>query len=64
MAIARQQVGQPQEYKGRTILLRYAGPDLLCYVDNDELPNFYESMDAGYKAGRKYIDQQEAERKK
>ena len=64
MAIERQQVGQPHKYKGRTITLRYAGPDLLCYVDGAEMPNFYESITAGHKAGERYVDQQEREQGK
>jgi hypothetical protein len=55
--IQRNTVGQPLEYKGSTILVTLAGPDLLCYVDGTELPNFFLSVKGAHTAGKRYVDE-------
>ena len=48
-------------YKGKMITVPFMGPDLLCYVDWVELPNFHINVESAKAAGRKYIDRLEAE---
>ena len=65
MTIPRPIVGEPEKYRGRLISAHYMGPDLLAWVDGEELPNFYETTEAARAAARRYIDRQieEAEKK-
>jgi len=55
--IQRPTIGEPVEYRGKKIEVRHMGPDLLAYVDGEELPNFYVDADSARAAGRRYIDQ-------
>lgn len=54
--IARKYVGEPMPYKGRVIVATLAGPDLLSYVNDIEMPHFYMSLTAARKAGMRYVD--------
>jgi len=60
--IERMKVGDPEQYKGRTIQATYCGPDCLCLVDGREVGNFYMTAEAARTAGRRYIDELERER--
>lgn len=62
--IERKLIGEPEQYHGRTITVRRMGPDLLAYVDDVELPNFYLTAEAARIGGRKYIDQRRKEDEK
>ena len=62
MSLVRPPVGEPETYKGHTLQARFLGPDLLGYVDDVELPNFYASAAAARDAGRRYVDDQIKER--
>lgn len=62
MAINRKKVGETVSYKGHKITVRYLGPDLLCYVGETELPNFYTGAEAARKAGMRHIDHIEKEK--
>jgi hypothetical protein len=64
MSVERKLVGLPSQYKGHKIETRHMGPDLLCYVDGTEMPNFYLNAEAVRKGGMRYIDQIEAEKEK
>jgi hypothetical protein len=57
MAVERKLVCAPLVYRGYTITVRQMQPDLLGYVDSDELPHFYRTPGAVYSAGRRYIDE-------
>lgn len=63
MAIERKKVGKTERYKGSDIEVRFMGPDLLAYVDGMELPNFYLDAEAARAAGRRYVDEEQKERK-
>jgi hypothetical protein len=62
MSIARKTVGDPIEYRGHSIEARHMGPDLLCYVDGNEVGHFYRSVEAAHNAGKRYVDQIEKEK--
>jgi hypothetical protein len=64
MNVQRQQIGEAIQYKGRDIVVRHMGPDLLCFVDGQEVGNFYIDRPAAIDAGVRYIDQIEKEAKK
>jgi hypothetical protein len=49
-------------YKTRTITVRHMGPDLLSYVGDIELPNFYWDTQAAVSAGKRYINEEIRER--
>ena len=49
-------VGDPFEYKGRTIVIRHLGPDLLCEVDGSELGGFYRGAEAARAAGIRHVE--------
>lgn len=57
-------VGEPEKYKGRKIEARFCGPDLLCYVDGQDVGQFHLNVEAAKRAGRLYIDQCEREANK
>ena len=56
MAIKREQVGKTLTYNKHKIVVRFLGPDLLCYVDGHELNGFYPTAESARIAGRKYAD--------
>lgn len=56
MAFTRKQVGDAERYQGRRLLARYAGPDLLAYVDDMELAGFYINVEAALEAGRRHVN--------
>jgi len=60
--IERKTIGETEHYKGHEIEVRYMGPDLLAYVDGQEVGNFYLTAEYARAAGRRYIDQQEKEK--
>jgi hypothetical protein len=64
MPVNREIVGDPYLYHGRTVTGRYAGPDLLCYVNDVELPHFYADLEAVRGAGRRWIDHEIEEARK
>lgn len=61
--LMRKQIGKTENYRGHEIIVRYLGPDLLCYVDGIELNAFYETSTNARKAGRTYVDQVENEKR-
>lgn len=50
-------------YEGRLVSAKFMGPDLLAYVGDVELPNFYETPRAAIAAGKRYIDEENKEAK-
>ena len=56
MTLIRKQVGNTLKYLRRSIIVRFMGPDLLCYVDDVELAGFYLTVAAAQKAGKEYVD--------
>ena len=54
--IERKTVGEPYVYKGFTIIATHLGPDLLGYIDGEELPHFYLSLGAVRRAGSRNVD--------
>lgn len=57
MAFTRKPHGEPQNYKGHTIIVRHFGPtDFLCEVDGSELSPFYLTATAASKAGMAHVD--------
>lgn len=61
--IKRKKVGPTEKYCGHEIEARFLGPDLLCYVDGQEVGNFYLTAEAARAAGRRYVDNIEKARK-
>lgn len=43
-------------YQNHRIEARYMGPDLLAYVNDIELANFYVNTQAAFEAGRRHVD--------
>lgn len=60
--IERKLIGEPITYKGHRIEVRYMGPDLLCYVDGQEVGHFYTTADGARLAGQRHIDHLEKEK--
>lgn len=52
-------------YRGYDLRAVKISPDLIGMVDNVELPNFYTTPGAVYKAGARYVDEKirEADKK-
>lgn len=59
MRVNRKRVCEPYKIGEYTVDIRAMAPDLLVYVDGDELPNFYRDKSSGDKAARAYIEQKE-----
>lgn len=62
MAIERQKMGAPEEYRGYLISLVYLGPDFLSYVDDREMPNFYMTPAAAVNGAQTFINREIKER--
>lgn len=62
--IERKSIGEPEHYKGKKIVVNFMGPDVLCSVNNTELPNFYINPEAARAAGKRYVDLLEKHKKK
>jgi hypothetical protein len=45
MSLQRRQVGETETYHGRRLVVRFCGPDLLSYVDDIELSDFYLNVE-------------------
>jgi len=45
-----------EEYRGRTIEVRFMGPDVISMIDGVELPNFFLSSDGARRTARRCID--------
>jgi hypothetical protein len=56
MAVQRPIVGQPTLYRDRLITVRMMGPDMLSFVDDEELSGFFISEQAAVAAGQRYIN--------
>jgi hypothetical protein len=54
--IERTHVGEPFVYRGYLITATLAGPDLLGYIDGEEMPNFYRDLAAVRKIGSRNVD--------
>lgn len=54
--IERKLIGEPFAYRGHTITARFMGPDLLGYLDEEELSGFYLDTAAVHGAGVKHVD--------
>lgn len=52
----RKPVGDPYVYRGHRITATFVGPDLLGYIDGEEMPNFYMDLAAVRKAGSRNVD--------
>lgn len=57
MTLHRQAVGDPVTYRGHTIQARFMGPDLLSFVDGQEMPGFYVDRQAALKGGERHVDE-------
>lgn len=64
MGIVRKQIGEGIEYKGRELVARFMGPDLLLYVDGVQVGNFFIDRPSAIDAGVRYVDQLEKEANK
>lgn len=58
MSVERKPVGDPEPYHGWRLQARFMGPDLLSYVDDLEMPNFYIDVASALAGGRRYVDAQ------
>lgn len=56
MTVARKQIGPAETYRGHIIVVRHMGPDLLCYVDGNQVGDFWLTAEAAGAGGRRYID--------
>ena len=56
MTFHRKRIGKPVHYRGHTIVTRFCGPDLMCYVDNCELPLTFVTRLGAIRAGERFID--------
>lgn len=54
--INRKPVGEPYMYRGHLITATHLGPDLLGYIDGQEMPNFYMDLAAVRRAGSRNVD--------
>lgn len=54
--VERQAVGDPYIYRGYQITATFIGPDLLGYIDGEEMPNFYMDLAAVRKVGSRNVD--------
>ena len=61
MAFERQEISRTM-YRGREIVARFLGPDLIGYVDGVEMPNFYMTTEALYDACKLHVNQQEKDK--
>lgn len=52
----RKHVGDPESYKGYRIQPAHVGPDLICYVNGSEIPNFFIDAESARAGGRRYVD--------
>lgn len=59
----RDQIGETLNHKGSKVTVHHVGPDVIAAVDGKELPNFYLNAEAARKAGMKYIDEIQKEKK-
>ena len=51
-------------YKKHVIDIKYIGPDLLCYVNEIELPNFFVNIRSAIEAGKRFVNEKLKEEKK
>lgn len=52
----RKPVGDPYMYRGYMITATFIGPDLLGYIDGQEMPNFYMDLAAVRRVGARNVD--------
>lgn len=54
--LERKLVGPVQQYRGHTIEARLLGPDLLCYVDGQQVGEYWLTAQAAHSAGQRHVD--------
>lgn len=54
--INRKPVGEPYMYRGCLITAAHMGPDLIGYIDGQEMPNFYMDLAAVRRVGSRNVD--------
>lgn len=54
--IDRKPVGDPHMYRGYLVTATFIGPDLLGYIDGEEMPNFYMDLAAVRKTAERNVD--------
>ena len=54
--VIRPPIGDPELYRGHTIIVRHTQPDVICEVDGEDLPPFYIDAEAARAGGRRHID--------
>lgn len=54
--IDRKPVGDPYKYRGHLVTATFIGPDLLGYIDGEEMPNFYLDLEAVRKTAERNVD--------
>lgn len=54
--IDRKPVDEPYMYRGCMITATFIGPDLLGYIDGEEMPNFYMDLAAVRRTGSRNVD--------
>lgn len=45
-----------ETYREHRLEVRHLGPDLLCYVDGEDLNSFYINANAAIAGGQRYVD--------
>lgn len=61
MAVAGKPLGRPIKYKDREVLVTFYGPDLLVYVDEQQVGDFWIDVASADAGARRHIDLQERE---
>lgn len=63
-AIAGKQLGSTTSYRGHTIAISYYGPDLLAYVDEQQVGDFWVDVASAERGAKAYIDRVEDQKAK
>lgn len=62
--VQRPTVGKPYIYRGHSVTAVLIQPDLLGYIDGEEMPHFYLNMQAVRENAEKMIDAKIKEQEK
>ena len=62
MGVSGKPIGDPYPYKGHMIEVTAYAVDFLCYVDGQQVGDFWTSADAAQKAGKRHVDLVEKEK--
>lgn len=60
--VERRLVGPVLRYRGHEIEARLLGPDLLCYVDGQQVGEYWLTAQAAHNAGQRHVDTIEDEK--